>query len=119
MSTLQLEGMRDGLEDLELYRILSAKVDEATARGIDASAEAAALVVAPSLLEGVAPVNDPPARTFSEDPYSLRAQARAHPAPTALSTQDTPSTLAACRVCPQWRSVVAAIKSLDAKLRSK
>jgi hypothetical protein len=91
LSSLQLEGVRDGLEDLELYRVLSRRVAQARARGIDASSEAAALAVPAALLEGVTPSNDPPARTFSEDPFSLRAQ---------------------------WRAVVGAIESLDGKLQA-
>lgn len=91
LATLQLEGMRDGLEDLELYRVLAARLEQARAvrGGIDVAAEAAALVVPAALLESVSPTNDPDARTFSEDPFALRAQRRA---------------------------VVSAIESLDAKL---
>ena len=44
-----------------------------------------------ALLEAVSESNDPAARTFSEDPFSLRAQ---------------------------WRAVVGAIESLDEKMRA-
>jgi hypothetical protein len=87
--TLQLEGVRDGLEDLELYHMLDARVRQASQVGIGAAREAEAMVVPASLLESVSPSHDQPARTYSEDPYALRAQ---------------------------WRAVVAAIESLDKKL---
>ena len=89
LSTLQLEGVRDGLEDLELYNMLDARVRQAAQAGIGAAREAEALVVPASLLESVSSSHDQPARTYSEDPFALRAQ---------------------------WRAVVAAIESLDRKL---
>ena len=89
LPTLQLEGVRDGIEDLELYSMLDERVRQAAQAGIAATREAEALVVPASLLESVSPSHDQPARTYSEDPFALRAQ---------------------------WRAVVAAIESLDRKL---
>ena len=43
LATLQLEGMRDGLEDLELYYLLSRRVEEAKELGLDTSREASAM----------------------------------------------------------------------------
>ena len=43
LSTLQLEGVRDGIEDLELYKMLRARVARCQARGVAYDAEAAAL----------------------------------------------------------------------------
>ena len=74
MSTLHLEGVRDGIEDLELYTLLNHTVSRAIAAGIDATPEANALEVPDALLSGVSQSWVPPVRTFSEDPYALRMQ---------------------------------------------
>ena len=90
LSTLQLEGMRDGLEDLELLAMLDSLVHQAVARKIEANAEAHLLQVPPALLQGVSPDVVPVKRLFSEDPVSLRFQ---------------------------WLAIVQAIESLQQKLQ--
>jgi hypothetical protein len=54
LSSLQLEGMRDGLEDLSMYQLLQSRLEAARAAQIEISdEEAAAVVVPPALLAGV------------------------------------------------------------------
>ena len=74
LSTLHLEAVRDGLEDLELYKLLNRTVTAARQAGLDATSEAQALVIPAALVAGVAQSYDPFVRTFSEDPYGLRVQ---------------------------------------------
>jgi hypothetical protein len=54
LSTLQLVGIRDGIEDLELYKLLRTRLAKATALGIQVDAEAAALLVPDALIAGIA-----------------------------------------------------------------
>lgn len=84
----RLEGIRDGIEDLELYKMLSSLVNECNSLGVDTASEASALTVPDALLTTVSNDEDPSVRMFAEDPYALRAQ---------------------------WRRVVAGIKSLQVK----
>ena len=92
LSSLQLEGMRDGLEDLSMYQLLQSRLEAARAAQVDISDEEVAAVVVPAaLLAGVSPEEVPTERLWSEDPQSLRLQ---------------------------WRVVAAAIESLTAKLKS-
>lgn len=90
LSTLQLEGMRDGLEDLALYTLLQKRLDAATVAGVQVTVEeVAASVVPAALLAGVSGNEVPLERLWSEDPLSLRLQ---------------------------WRAVVGAVQSLETKL---
>ena len=66
LSTLHLEGIRDGIEDLELYRLLNRTVAEARVAGVDATSEAQALEIPDALLSGMSQSLDPLVRTFSE-----------------------------------------------------
>ena len=99
LPTLQLEGVRDGIEDLELYNMLDARVRQAAQAGIAATREAEALVVPASLLESVSPSHDQPARTYSEDPFALRAQWRAVVAAIESLLQPFPSRRGPADVC--------------------
>ena len=91
LPSLQLTGMRDGLEDLMLYQHLQNLLDTARATpGVAlADEEIAASLVPPALLAGVSAEEVPTERLWTEDPVGLRMQ---------------------------WRTVVAAVQSLNAKL---
>ena len=84
--------MRDGIEDLALYQLLQTRLDQARQAQLELTdEEVAAVVVPPALLAGVAAVEVPSERLWSEDPRSLRLQ---------------------------WRAVAGAVESLTAKLKA-
>ena len=77
-------------EDWALYKLLQKRLDAATAAGLTVTEdEAAATLVPAALLAGVSGMEVPGERLWSEDPLSLRLQ---------------------------WRAVVGAVESLEAKL---
>ena len=53
LSTLHFDSIRDGLEDLEYFRLLSGLVAAARAKGIEVSAEAAKLSIPDAVFESV------------------------------------------------------------------
>jgi hypothetical protein len=75
LSTLQMENLRDGLEDLEWYHLLSTLLQNASAAGISvSSAEKAAATVPDKLFSAVQFNSRPDNFTYSQDPSLLRAQ---------------------------------------------
>jgi len=75
LSTLQFENIRDGLEDVEWYYVLSTLIQTATAAGVSVSAaEKAAAAVPDELFDYVQFNSRPDNFTYSQDPSSLRSQ---------------------------------------------
>ena len=70
-----MENLRDGLEDLEWYHLLSTLLQNASAAGISvSSAEKAAATVPDKLFSAVQFNSRPDNFTYSQDPSLLRAQ---------------------------------------------
>ena len=74
LSTLHFENIRDGLEDVEWYTVLSALVAEATKTGHDVSQEALLLHVPDTLFEHVQFNAGPKNFTYSQEPTVLRSE---------------------------------------------
>ena len=75
LSTLQMENLRDGLEDVEWYYVLSTLIQTATAAGVSVSAAEKAAAAVPDELFAYVQFNSRPDNfTYSQDPSSLRSQ---------------------------------------------
>ena len=80
LSTLQLQGVRDGLEDYEMYKLLDRLVKSCAELGLTVDAEEYGALEVPDVLFKGWPNVDAlgggtsPQRFFAEDPYVLRAQ---------------------------------------------
>eukprot|EP00038_Savillea_parva_P014573 m.216526 g.216526 ORF g.216526 m.216526 type:complete len:717 (+) comp28403_c0_seq1:25-2175(+) len=74
LSTMQFENMRDGLEDVEYYAVLSSLIDEANGRGIDVHEEAQALSVPDAVFEYVQWSPAPSNFTYTQSPLVFRSQ---------------------------------------------
>ena len=74
LSTLQLENIRDGLEDVEWYAVLSQLLADASARGIDVSNETIASHVADIVFSHVQWSDNAKNFTFTTSPAVFRAE---------------------------------------------